>query len=269
MCRIPFETGDTIIQQGEKGSWAGMLLEGEFDAYVEARQDFVALLFTATAWMFISAYCFADVPRQGIGKVGSVPPGDFVGEMTVFEGGKRNATCKAAKPGVIGAVLLSKLDDLYLDYPSLHVKLLQAFATSSLTKVRRMLASAREKSKPKKDGAKDKADKAKKGKKGRTKRAGRMGRRNSFAKQEVLYRMKVARFANAAKKVSKQLENAKKKTHAARHSNNNEKLVRKKLQRQIRHLQEEIAKYQEKEAEYAKMKAMHARQDSADKTFIE
>ena len=41
--RIPFETGDTIIQQGEKGSWAGMLLEGEFDAYVEARQDFAQL----------------------------------------------------------------------------------------------------------------------------------------------------------------------------------------------------------------------------------
>ena len=93
---IPFEEGDTIIQQGETASWAGLLLEGTFDAYVE-----------------------------GVGKVGSVPPGGFVGEMTVFEGGKRNATCKAASKGTIGAVLLTKLDDMYLDYPSFHVKLLQ------------------------------------------------------------------------------------------------------------------------------------------------
>ena len=56
MCRIPFETGDTIIQQGEKGSWAGMLLEGEFDAYVEARQDFIAEL----DWVL----CFSQ-PRPG------------------------------------------------------------------------------------------------------------------------------------------------------------------------------------------------------------
>ena len=223
---IPFETGDTIIQQGEKGSWAGMLLEGEFDAFVE-----------------------------GIGKVGSVPPGDFVGEMTVFEGGKRNATCKASKPGVIGAVLLSKLDDLYLDYPSLHVKLLQAFATSSLTKVRRMLESARTKGKKKEDGGKGKPNKKKKKKK----RAGRMARPNSMGKQEVLYRMKIARFANAAKKVTKQLEKARQSEHAAKHSTNNEKLVRRKLQRQISHLQEEIAKYQEKEEEYQKMKALHAK----------
>ena len=31
---IPFEPGDTIIQQGESASWAGLLLEGTMDAYV-------------------------------------------------------------------------------------------------------------------------------------------------------------------------------------------------------------------------------------------
>ena len=228
---IPFEAGDTIIEQGEKASWAGMLLEGEFDAYV-----------------------------AGVGKVGSVPPGDFVGEMTVFEGGKRNATCKASKPGVIGAVLLSKLDDLYLDYPSLHVKLLQAFATSSLTKVRRMLDSARAKKKAKeeaKEEAKKAGEKRKSRKSKRGKRAGRHQGRNSVVqKAEILYRMKIARFASAAKKVTKQLNKARKSEHAAKHSSNNEKLVRRKLQRQINTLREEVARYQDREEEYQKMKAL-------------
>ena len=112
-----------------------------------------------------------------------MPPGDFVGEMTVFEGGNRNATCKAATPGVIGAVLLEKLDDMYLDYPSLHVKLLQAFATSSLAKVRKMLNAARDKNKP---GAKDKKDKAKKKKGAKVKRAGRRGAVRVNRNQEVL-----------------------------------------------------------------------------------
>ena len=54
--------------------------------------------------------------------------------------------------------------------------------------------------------------------------------------------MKIARFANAARKVEKKLKKARASEKAASHSGHNEKLVRRKLQRQVQQLKEELAK---------------------------
>ena len=82
-----FETGETILQEGEEGTWMGVLLAGRVDVMVNG-----------TA-------------------VHTVMPGDIVGEMIIWFGGVRQATLVSATPGVIASILMSELHQLTLDEP--------------------------------------------------------------------------------------------------------------------------------------------------------
>ena len=71
------DKGETIMQQGEQGTWVGILLRGNLDIIVHGRCVF------------------------------TVEPGNFVGEMILWTGGVRQGTVVAATPGVLATILVS------------------------------------------------------------------------------------------------------------------------------------------------------------------
>ena len=108
---IPFRENDTIVQQGEEASWVGFLIEGDLSIIVSGR----------------------EVARQA--------EGEIIGELSVLEGGKRTATCIAARKGQIAAIKFDVLDVLHEVNPELSVKLHTAFGISGVAKLRSRLSN--------------------------------------------------------------------------------------------------------------------------------
>merc|ERR1739841_13534 len=94
---IPFEKGLALIQKGERASWVGIILQGSIDVYV------------------------TDVATSK--PVATLKNGIWIGEMSVFEGGSRNAHCVAASRGVIAPISFAELQALGESEPELAAKL--------------------------------------------------------------------------------------------------------------------------------------------------
>lgn len=94
-------TGDAIVEQGETGSWAGLLLSGELKISING----------------------AQIP-------GSISAGSFVGEMAVFANGRRAATISCSQSGRIATILTRDLYILLEERPAIGAKLITAFARS-------------------------------------------------------------------------------------------------------------------------------------------
>ena len=88
-----FEGGETILQEGEEGTWMGILLTGELEVVVNG----------------------AVVHRMF--------PGEIVGEMILWFGGVRQATVRAKQPGSVATILVSELQELSLQRPQVCVAL--------------------------------------------------------------------------------------------------------------------------------------------------
>ena len=82
-----FEGGETILQEGEEGTWMGILLTGELEVVVNG------------------------------GVVHRMFPGEIVGEMILWFGGVRQATVRAKQPGSVATILVSELQELSLQRP--------------------------------------------------------------------------------------------------------------------------------------------------------
>lgn len=82
-----FDNGETILQEGEEGTWMGILLTGELEVVVNG------------------------------GVVHRMFPGEIVGEMILWFGGVRQATVRAKQPGTVATILVSELQELSLLRP--------------------------------------------------------------------------------------------------------------------------------------------------------
>ena len=82
-----FDGGETILQEGEEGTWMGILLTGELEVVVNG------------------------------GVVHRMFPGEIVGEMILWFGGVRQATVRAKQPGSVATILVSELQELSLQRP--------------------------------------------------------------------------------------------------------------------------------------------------------
>ena len=85
-----FEGGETILQEGEEGTWMGILLTGELEVVVNG------------------------------GVVHQMLPGEIVGEMILWFGGVRQATVRARQPGSVATILVSDLQQLSLQRPQVR-----------------------------------------------------------------------------------------------------------------------------------------------------
>ena len=81
------DNGETILQEGEEGTWLGILLTGELGVVVNG------------------------------GVVHRMFPGEIVGEMILWFGGVRQATVRAKQPGTVATILVSELQELSLQRP--------------------------------------------------------------------------------------------------------------------------------------------------------
>ena len=80
---VHFDPAETILQEGEPGTWVGLLLSGSLEVIVGGK-------------------CLRVMQ-----------PGDFVGEMILWFGGVRQGTVRGgAEGGVVGSVLVSELHEL-------------------------------------------------------------------------------------------------------------------------------------------------------------
>lgn len=93
--------GDVIVQQGETGSWAGLLMSGELHISIDGQR----------------------IP-------GVIHAGQCVGEMAVFANGRRAATITCAVEGQIATMLIRDLQRLLREKPAIGAKLVTAFARS-------------------------------------------------------------------------------------------------------------------------------------------
>jgi len=105
--------GDKLITKGEYATFCGIILRGTFTAIV-----------TPTL----------SVPLR---------PGDMVGEMSLFEGGERNADIVSGTDCILAVITFADLDALAANerYSILARKLTQLFAVASIKKLRDMLKS--------------------------------------------------------------------------------------------------------------------------------
>ena len=103
-----FEGGETILQEGEEGTWMGILLTGELEVVVNG------------------------------GVVHRMFPGEIVGEMILWFGGVRQATVRAKQPGSVATILVSELQELSLQRPQVcaALGLRSAFLLSTTTLAR-------------------------------------------------------------------------------------------------------------------------------------
>jgi hypothetical protein len=102
---VRIQEGETIMAQGETGTWVGILLRGTLDVIVGGKAVF------------------------------TIMPGNFVGEMILWTGGVRQATVVAGGEGVIATILVSELNELAQSNPALASKLLQSTAAQSCRSV--------------------------------------------------------------------------------------------------------------------------------------
>lgn len=105
---LAFKDGDKIIAQGEEATFCGIALKGTFTAIVSPT---------------------LQVPLTA---------GALVGEMSLFEGGMRNADIIAGADSVLGVMTFEELENLGIEAPQLQRKLIFLFAVASIKKLRRM-----------------------------------------------------------------------------------------------------------------------------------
>ena len=99
--------GELIAKEGEESSFAAVLLQGEADFII----------------------------KQSI-KVGKAHKGEILGEMGLFEGGKRSADVRSCSDNTVIAIF--KYEDLIstnISYPELGLKLLQLFTRAARQKL--------------------------------------------------------------------------------------------------------------------------------------
>lgn len=90
MSILKFEEGEVILQEGETGTWLGLLLTGALEVELNG----------------------ASVKR--------INPGLFIGEMILWSGGVRQATVKATRDGYISTMLMSELHEMSLVNPQVR-----------------------------------------------------------------------------------------------------------------------------------------------------
>lgn len=99
---VHFDPAETILQEGEPGTWVGLLLSGSLEVIVGGK-------------------CLRVMQ-----------PGDFVGEMILWFGGVRQGTVRGgAEGGVVGSVLVSELHELSQIQPELTMRFLTAACRQS------------------------------------------------------------------------------------------------------------------------------------------
>lgn len=104
MSVMSFHMGQTIMQEGEQGSWFGVLLRGTVTVQLSD----------------------GEVDRL---------PGDILGEMAIFDpGAKRGATIVGKKGGLIASFLGEELEELMVAEPEMGSKLMRLLAKAAVGK---------------------------------------------------------------------------------------------------------------------------------------
>lgn len=103
---IRFSAHETIMVEGEAGTWFGILLAGDLGA---------------------------QLPN---GQLVRIPEGSILGEMAIWnKGGKRaNSVVALAQPGIIAVMLVNDLRVLANEHPSTGCQLMQLVGRSALMK---------------------------------------------------------------------------------------------------------------------------------------
>jgi CRP-like cAMP-binding protein len=111
MSIMQFDEGETVLEQGEPGSWFGVLLSGTLRI---------------------------DLPPQ---KPGGEPlvirrvAGDIIGEMAMWQPGEgRTATMKGEEEGLIATMLVSELATFVREFKAVGLKLMRLMGTSAIGK---------------------------------------------------------------------------------------------------------------------------------------
>ena len=99
-----FDVGQVVMQEGEQGTWFGVLLEGSLAV---------------------------EIPGVTI----VVPAGAIVGEMAMWQrGATRSATLKGHEKGLIATMLVDDLPQLYAASPGTCAKLMRQMGQTALSK---------------------------------------------------------------------------------------------------------------------------------------
>ena len=101
----------SVLQEGEEGTWLGILLRGSMEVQV-----------------------------NGV-VVHQLKPGDVLGEMILWFGGKRQATVVSSTPGVIATILVDELEELALVEPAMCLQLMRVFGTTYAARVEHALSN--------------------------------------------------------------------------------------------------------------------------------
>ena len=110
----PFDAGETILQEGEEGTWLGVLLKGSCARSNKQRlQRYASRLqpYASRLQPYVSTGCTLRLPGEldvivNGNPVHRIKPGEIIGEMIVWFGGVRQATLKASTSGVIATLLM-------------------------------------------------------------------------------------------------------------------------------------------------------------------
>lgn len=100
-----FDTGETLVERGEDGTWFGILLSGS-----------------------------VSIVLPDGGNI-ELPAGNIIGEMVIWvDGTKRSASMKGGEPGMVATMLTTDLPKFVSAHPAAGLKLMKLMGKSALSK---------------------------------------------------------------------------------------------------------------------------------------
>jgi hypothetical protein len=217
---VEFKPYECLINKGEEASWVGFLLSGVLSVLDDKDQH----------------------------EITTLHPGAFVGEMALLEGGYRSAEVMGKAPegadedtfvGTIAILRFDLIDNMHEVYPALAYKLLMAFASDGMGKLRRTIDL--------KSGKKQK-------RKSTFRRMGQMEKNinkqgkdkkwEELAKKEIIYRQKIVKMKTEESQREQDLlvanEEHETEMMALKHKLDNERHIAKRSKKQMNMLKDEL-----------------------------